>query len=269
MKTAVMVIAAAVLLFALSAGGSYAWRAWKKDQQNDPTETAAAETGAEGTGENAGSGTRSEPGPPLPKSEEPTDEELAREKVPASVRAPHVDGSQQAVDDLSAERVKAEQKARDLTELNLERQALDAIHDDISNERQQIEALRMQVASEKESVEKYLTSLREQQLRLAQKEKELDERETNIEDSEATNIKKLSEKYNSMAPESIAKIFEKLAREDLLDTAVKILSAMKDRQAAKTLNTLAEDNEQLAAELTEKLRSLTTPNAKPKKNAMP
>jgi flagellar motility protein MotE (MotC chaperone) len=138
--------------------------------------------------------------------------------------------------------------------------SLELIYEDIAGERNAIDELRNQLSDELKAVEARLDSVEkraadsEQQrndasTKLTQMKKEL----TQLEGVEQTNIKKMAEMYDSMDPESAARILEQLANSAKMDTAVKLLGEMKERQAAKVLAALPPDSG-LAPQLLEKLK---------------
>ena len=58
---------------------------------------------------------------------------------------------------------------------------------------------------------------------------------TELEGDEKDNIKKMAGMYDSMPPEGAAKILQEMSDSGSMDTAVKLLAMMKERQAAKVL----------------------------------
>jgi flagellar motility protein MotE (MotC chaperone) len=83
--------------------------------------------------------------------------------------------------------------------------------------------------------------------------------------AESANVQKIAEKINLMQPEAAAKLIQQLADTGKMDTAVKMLGDMKDRQAAKILSEMTDPG--LAAQLVDKLKSLRPASAKPKLTA--
>jgi flagellar motility protein MotE (MotC chaperone) len=74
---------------------------------------------------------------------------------------------------------------------------------------------------------------------------------------EKERIKQVASMYDSMEPASAAKILQTLSDSGNLDTAVKILASMRERQAARVLAELGDPT--LAAQLVDKLRGLKKP----------
>lgn len=81
---------------------------------------------------------------------------------------------------------------------------------------------------------------------------EIQKKQADLDAIERKNIDKMAAMYDTMAPESAAKIVQQMADSGKLDTAVKILAQMKDRQAARVLAELTDVT--LAAQLLDKLR---------------
>jgi len=71
---------------------------------------------------------------------------------------------------------------------------------------------------------------------------------------EKKNIDQLARLYDAMAPESAAPILKQMADSGRMDTAVRILAQMRDRQAAQVLAAFADPS--LAAQLTDRVRAL-------------
>lgn len=75
---------------------------------------------------------------------------------------------------------------------------------------------------------------------------------------EVANLKKTALVYDNMPADAAAKIFISMCqdRADLSDLVVRLLSVMKERQAAKVLAEISNSEPMLAAKLTDKLRSV-------------
>src|SRR5207237_6579057 len=89
-----------------------------------------------------------------------------------------------------------------------------------------------------------------------------------LEGVERENIRKMAETFDTMAPESAAKILQSMADTANMDTAVKVLGQMRERQAAKVLAELSGSTPEgaaLAAQLLEKLKGFKRPSSAMKK----
>jgi flagellar motility protein MotE (MotC chaperone) len=77
------------------------------------------------------------------------------------------------------------------------------------------------------------------------------------------NLKKMASVFDSMPAENVAKVFEQLVKNKKSAAVVSLMNAMKDRQAAKVLGIIADNNAELAADLTERLKRLKASADKP------
>ncbi len=74
---------------------------------------------------------------------------------------------------------------------------------------------------------------------------------------EKKNIERLAVMYEAMPPETAAKIFQEMADRGNMDTAVRVLVQMRERQAGKVIAEIPDAA--LAAQLMEKIRQLKRP----------
>jgi flagellar motility protein MotE (MotC chaperone) len=72
--------------------------------------------------------------------------------------------------------------------------------------------------------------------------------------NEQKNVQRLAVMFESMAPDTAAKIIQEMADKGKMDTAVKVLRQMRERQAGKLIAEIPDPS--LAAQLAEKLRLL-------------
>jgi flagellar motility protein MotE (MotC chaperone) len=75
--------------------------------------------------------------------------------------------------------------------------------------------------------------------------------------SEKKNLERLAVMYEAMPPETAAKILQEMADRGNMDSAVKVLGQMRERQAGKVIAEMPDTT--LAAQLLEKLRQLKRP----------
>jgi flagellar motility protein MotE (MotC chaperone) len=258
MKKLLMVGVTSLLLFGISAAASYFWQQKQKSGHDGESEHAEAhkETakGKAKTDEgekdhsNHHSSSASPPRAASRPAYNPGTEEIARMTNELRTR-------------LAAVREREEQ-------LSAQKKQIDLIHEDIRGERSSLDELRTQIQSEMDAlneaiqgVEKQRGSLEEERQKIDKNAKEMEGRVMKLEKEEHENLKKMSGMYNSMTPESAAKILQNLADTGKMDTAVKILGTMQERQAAKVLTELTDQT--LAAQLVEKLRGLRRTPANP------
>lgn len=249
----------ALVLFGASFGVSYFLQQGKPppgDRAAAPETAPGKETESSSTGKGK-----------LPPSSDPQR---------TAVRPPHTPGTDEAVqlagslrERLSAVREKEKKLA------DREKQ-LDLIMKDIRGERTVIDDLRKQVGAELKAVTEKMSAVERKQGEVQQQRQdmsknvdEMQKRVLELEGVEKKNFDKMASMYDSMAPESAAKILQHLADSGKMDTAVKLLGQMKERNAAKVL---AELSEPVAAQLLERLRGLKrtgTPSTSPPPEKVP
>jgi flagellar motility protein MotE (MotC chaperone) len=134
---------------------------------------------------------------------------------------------------------------------------LQLIYDDIRDERAAIDELRKQIEDELKTVDAQLAAAEQRHAEVEQQQQELKGRVTEMAGDEKDNIKKMAGMYDTMPPEGAAKIIQEMCDGGSMDTAVKLLSVMKERQAAKLFAEMSDTA--LVAQLTEKLKTLKRP----------
>jgi flagellar motility protein MotE (MotC chaperone) len=131
--------------------------------------------------------------------------------------------------------------------LRLRSEQVEMVLRDLQVERQVIENMLKQVNAELKNVSNRSTELEAVAADLERKRIEFNA-------TEKQNITKMATMYDSMPPENAAPILKQMADSGKMDTAVKILAQMKDRQAARILAEL--NDASLAAQLLDKMRLL-------------
>jgi flagellar motility protein MotE (MotC chaperone) len=88
---------------------------------------------------------------------------------------------------------------------------------------------------------------------------DLKKKQAELDETERKNIEKLATVLDTATAETASGILAKMADEGKMDTAVKVLSRMKDRSVAKVLEAMPDAS--LAAQLLDRMRTLkrTTP----------
>src|SRR5262249_16153755 len=142
-------------------------------------------------------------------------------------------------------------------QLDARQQRLELVYQDIKSERSALDELRKQVSDELKAVEDKMTVVERKRVESEQKIQDksaeiaaLEKKRVELGNTEQTNIKRMAEMYDNMDAESAARILQQLADSAKLDTAVKVLGLMKERQAAKVLAAMPPDSG-LAAQLLE------------------
>ncbi len=188
-------------------------------------------------------------------------ERESNESMKAAVRPPYNPGSEE-ISRLTAELRNRIANARENERVSAaQKKELELIQQDIRGERASIDDLRKQVKKELELVQAALAELERQhgtmkteQGKLSKSAQELEGKSLALQKDEQENLKKMSMMYNSMPAESAAKIMRSLADNGKMDTAVKVLGMMQERQAAKVLAELGDAT--LAVQLLERLKGL-------------
>lgn len=134
--------------------------------------------------------------------------------------------------------------------------------------KQELDALRT-TQEELESLRKQFDALRTAQAEQEAARKQQDAASSTTANSdtsgtpaETSNLKKLTAVYDSMPPENVATVLQQLVKQKRTAAVVALLDGMKERQSAKVLTSIADSDPTLAADLTERLKSLKT-TAKP------
>jgi flagellar motility protein MotE (MotC chaperone) len=138
---------------------------------------------------------------------------------------------------------------------------LELIYQDIRGERNVLDELRKQVADEMKALNDKLVSMdrkagdfEQQRQSMAKSMAEIKKGQIDLDGSERKNIDRIATTFDSMAPEAAARILQQMSDNGQLNTAVKLLGQMKERQAAKVLAELTDAS--LAAQMLEKMRGL-------------
>lgn len=179
----------------------------------------------------------------------------------AAVRPPYNAGAEEIARMTSELRSRLASVREREEQLAARKKMIELVQEDIRGERTALDELRTQIKNEIEAlneavegVEKQRGSLDEERQKISKNTQEMEAKIVQLQKEEQDNLKKMSGMYNSMAPEIAAKILQNLADTGKMDTAVKVLGQMQERQAAKVLAELTDAG--LAAQLVEKLKSL-------------
>lgn len=209
--------------------------------------------GAEGSGGKAADN-KAKPGTPTAPAD------AAR----GAVRPPYTPGTDEAVQLASSLRERLSSVRDKEKKLSDQERQLDLIIKDIRGERAALDELRKQISEELKAVTDKMSAVERRQNEVQQQRQdisknvdEMQKRLLELEGVEKKNFDKMASMYDSMAPESAAKILQHLADSGKIDTAVKLLGQMKERNAAKVLAELSEPS--LAAQFLERLKGLKRP----------
>jgi flagellar motility protein MotE (MotC chaperone) len=149
-------------------------------------------------------------------------------------------------------------------QFSIRQKQLEIIHQDIRTERTTIDQLRKQVDDETKALndkaaalEKKAMELDMQRQQSANQTNDLRRTMAEYETVESDRVKQMAAMYDTMPPENAAKILQNLIDTGTSDIAVKILSSMKERQAARVLAEFRDPA--TAAQLLERLKGLKRP----------
>ncbi len=259
MNKALIIGFISLALFMVSASASWYLQAMKMPQANT---TVGAEKIHTGTSQPAAR--RQEV--PAPASLLP-ESEIER----SATRPPFVAGTDRAISLASSLRDRLGVVRDKEAQLDARQQRLELVYQDIKGERNALDELRKQVSDELKAVEEKMVAVErkkaESEQKMVDKTAELtalEKKRVELVDVEQGNVKRMAEMYDNMDAESAARILQQLADTAKLDTAVKVLGLMKERQAAKVLAAMPPDSG-LAAQLLERLKGLDRNQDKSKK----
>jgi flagellar motility protein MotE (MotC chaperone) len=261
-----LILLTAGLLFGLSATASWTMRksSAETDELDSTAETEPVADSAEADlVEPAGpaDATLSEPpAEPAPSSVVSATTQAAPD-LPVPLRPSYVVGAEETVQLATRLRDRAAAVKEREAQLTTRQTQLQLIVEDIRAERAAIDELRKQIQEELRAVADQTRLLEEKKLETEQRQTELENRQqgiesrlTQLDSEERGNVKKIAAVYDTMPPESASKILLQLCDGGNMDTAVKLLGLMKERQAAKVLAEFPDPD--LAAQLTLKLKGL-------------
>jgi flagellar motility protein MotE (MotC chaperone) len=258
----------ALLMFGISGAASWKWRQAKSgatESGNHDEPSAASVESAEG--ERQDSPTDESKSPRNSKesmSQFETKSAASEDSLPrVAVRPAYTPGIEETVQLASSLRDRAATVRERETQLVARQKQLELVYEDIRSERAAMDELRKQIGDELKAAEEQMTEVEHQRAELELKQQTMEGRVTEMDGREKDNIKRMGGVYDNMAPESAAKILQQMADSGTMDTAVKLLAVMKERQAAKVLAEMADPS--LAAQLSERLKGLKRPTAQPKK----
>jgi flagellar motility protein MotE (MotC chaperone) len=146
--------------------------------------------------------------------------------------------------------------------------SLEVISQDIHLEKAAMDELRKQLNEEFrglteriESLERKAGEANQKRKQLSDQNRELKESQLRVEDSEKASIKRLAV-YDSMDADAAAQHLQQMADTGKIETAVKILNSMRERQAAKVLAQFP--GHTTVVQLLDKMRSVDRNPAPPK-----
>jgi septal ring factor EnvC (AmiA/AmiB activator) len=250
MKKLLVIFVLTVLLFITSATLSLFLGARKPPTE---PETASRSVSEKSSGRRASKAAVA----PAPQATEPP--------VPSAVRPSYSPGADEAVQLAGTLRDRLAAVRENEDRLAARQKNLALIYNDMKAERSNLDTMRKQVAAEMKAVDDKLATVEkryaESQQQLQENASKLEEIQKNLlelKGVEQVNVKKMAEMYDTIEPESGARILQQLSKSGQMDTAVELIGQMRERQAAKVLAALPPDSG-LAAQILEKLKGFKRP----------
>lgn len=250
MSRMIVLLSVVIALFAVAAGGSWYLQS---QQAKDPEETRTA-------GEKSSKGGNSASGA---KSQANSDAVLKGPVIRPSAAPPEAERLTQlgAALQQQQEAIKAREQ-----QIGVREKQMDIVHDEIKREQKKLEVTRREVQAELQMLESKLAELekratdgdRDRKAADVQK-KELERTILEVDAQEWKNLKDQVKKLESMDPESAALVVVQMVDQGKLDTVVKMLSQMRDRQAAAIFAEVAKQDAKLPGQLFERMLTLKTP----------
>jgi|SRR5581483_5248267 len=159
-------------------------------------------------------------------------------------------------------------KARE-QQAEMRHKQLDLIFLDVRQERVALDKLRNEIADEMKRLQEKLEAVENKaaetdmhKQKIAQHAKEIKQSMFELDEVEQDRVKQMATIYDAMEADSAAQVLQQMADNGKIDTAVKILATMKERQAAKVLSQMPDRT--ITVQLLERLRGLKKTPAKSK-----
>ena len=263
MKKTLTLALVAITMFGGAAGASWKWRQMKLAAVAPKTPAdAASDAGKNSSHDDAEASTlktkrTADSTEPPPAERNPSSSHAP--PVRAAVQPTYAPGIEETVQLASSLRDRIASVRERETQLVARQKQLELIVEDIRSEREVIDELRKQLDELLKSGEERMAEVDRRRTELEIQQQSIDGKVTEMAGQEKDNIKKMGSVYDNMAPESAAKIIQQMADTGTMDTAVKLLAVMKERQAAKVLSEIPDPT--LAAQLSERLKDVKRPAA--------
>jgi flagellar motility protein MotE (MotC chaperone) len=251
MKQMLMVLFVGLTLFAVSGGVSLYLHQQEKDKQVE----AAPAAGGEKVIAKAAAFTL----PKLSAAAEP--------KEPAPATRPVASASPEHLAQLAGSIAK-QQDALKTREQNLatRQKHLELIYQDLREERKTLDELRQRVGadikllSEKlEALDRKSGDIDKQKQKMQEHAKEIKQSMFEMDTVEQKRVKQIAAMYDTMDAETAGEILQQMADTGKMDTAVKVLATMQERQSAKVLAQMSDRG--TVVQLLEMMKSLRRPAA--------
>jgi len=151
-------------------------------------------------------------------------------------------------------------------EVGVREKQMDIVHNDIKKEQKRLEVVRKEIQGELVVVQEKLELLEKRSLEgvserkvVESKKKELDESIVNLDVQKWTNLNKQIKTFEKIDAEQAAVVVVQMVDQGNFDTAVSILSQMRDRQGAAIFAEITKQDPKLASQLFEGTLRIKTP----------
>lgn len=239
-----------LLLFGAGAGLSWLWQQRQMRGQPNPLGDQLPARAPQAVGAAAGSGAGQLAGDlPVPVRDRQT---LSAEEI---FRFGETYRNQQQAIKEQQERLRRQQHRVQL------------LHDDVRGAQRELDGFQAQLDDALNQAQSLLQKIHQQQGQLQEDQREAQEKlqqvrsqQTEFQDDETDNLKKMAAWFQQMEAERAAEILVQYSNEGKLDTAIKLLSYIEERNVARILSAM--DDPSLSFQLTEKYLTLKKPAPK-------
>ncbi|HZZ80679.1 MAG TPA: hypothetical protein VFE62_19405 [Gemmataceae bacterium] len=159
-------------------------------------------------------------------------------------------------------------------ELELRGKQMNIVHDEIKKEQTKLNVMRkeiqvelLRVQEKLDELDKKLAAVQSEQKNSVMQAKALHDARIDVSDREWANLKVLFKTVEKMDPDAAASTIIDMSNSGKIETAVKLLSMIRDRQAAAIFAEIQKQDEKLPGQLFERLLTLKTPAMSAEKGA--
>jgi hypothetical protein len=192
------------------------------------------------------------------------------EHLPISVRADGKSSAEEIFRQGSTFRTQYEAIQRREESLRQEKIRLKLVMEDVKSERRELDALRAEaedaiVAAEKllAKIEADKASIQDQKQATEKEIETIKKSQIELDASETTNLKKISDILQSTPPETAAATLKQLANDGKMAMVVKLLGTMEESKTAKIMSSI--EDPAIVAQLMDAYRNLKLPAPAPKR----
>lgn len=251
MSRMIVLLSVVIALFALAAGGSW-YLQYQQNKDADPTHTAEETP-------------KKKPGGATLGSKPAATEDLAQTRpiIRPSATPPEPERLTQLAAALQQQQEAIKTREQQIV---VREKQMDIQHEILQKEKKELDIVRKKMDIEMQALEAKIAELEKQSIDgvkerkiVDAQRKELERTQLEIDTQEWKNLKEQVKKLESMDAESAAIVVVQMVDQGKLDTVVKMLSHMRDRQAAGIFAEIAKQDSKLPGQLFERMIALKTP----------